>query len=83
MTIKLESAYKHGISEIDMEFVLMFPTRIIRLREEPEKLLYLGYDMNYDILEIVTDYNLNFRQSVIIHADLITEENEKYLEGVL
>jgi len=42
--IILESAGKHGISEIDMLAVEYYPYVVIEMRSEPEKLLFLGFD---------------------------------------
>jgi hypothetical protein len=42
--IILESARKHGIDDDDMLSVIANPHVIAELREEPEKLLFLGFD---------------------------------------
>jgi hypothetical protein len=45
--IILNSARKHGISDIDMLAVIAEPYVIAELREAPEKLLFLGFDSRY------------------------------------
>jgi hypothetical protein len=80
--IILESARKHGISEFDMLAVIADPYVIAELREDPEKLLFLGFDSNARAIEVITDTGAS-GQVFVIHADLITSSNEKLLEEVL
>ncbi|GHV27801.1 hypothetical protein AGMMS4952_10090 [Spirochaetia bacterium] len=80
--IILNSARKHGISDDDILTVIAEPYVISELREAPEKLLFLGFDSKARALEVITDTGTN-GQVFVIHADLITANNEKLLEEVL
>ncbi|MHC6202074.1 hypothetical protein ACYULU_02650 [Breznakiellaceae bacterium SP9] len=80
--IILDSARKHGIGELDMLAVIEDPYVIAELREEPEKLLHLGFDTKARALEVITDTG-DTGQVFVIHADLITRKYEKLLEEVL
>jgi hypothetical protein len=80
--IILDSARKHGISEFDMLAVIADPYVIAELREEPEKLLFLGFDSNARAIEVITDTGTS-GQVFVIHANLITTSSEKLLEEVL
>jgi len=80
--IILDSARRHGISEVDMLAVIADPYVIAELRDEPEKLLFLGFDSKARAIEAITDTGVD-GQIFVIHADLITKENEKLLEEVL
>jgi hypothetical protein len=80
--IILDSARKHGISDIDMIEVIADPYVIAELRTDPEKLLFLGFDSNARAIEVITDTGTN-GQVFIIHADLVTKNNERLLEDVL
>ena len=81
MTI-LDSARKHGISDLDMLAVIADPYIIAELRVEPEKLLFLGFDSKARAIEVITDTGASGR-IFVIHADLITRENEKLLEEAI
>ena len=78
----LDSARKHGISDFDMLSVVADPYVIAELRSEPEKLLFLGFDLKARALEVITDTGAD-GQVFIIHADFITKQYEKMLEEVL
>jgi hypothetical protein len=80
--IILESARKHGISELDMMTVLAGPYVVAELREEPEKLLFLGFDSKARAVEVITDTGSN-GLIFVIHANLITPAYEKLLKEVL
>ena len=80
--IILNSALKHGVSVIDMKKVIIESYVIARLREEPAKLLYLGFDSKGRALEVITDTGID-GQVYIIHADKITKRHEKLLKEVL
>ncbi|WP_010263258.1 hypothetical protein [Treponema primitia] len=62
--------------------VIAEPYVIAELREAPEKLLFLGFDSKARAVEVITDTGTN-GQIFVIHADLITSNNEKLLEEVL
>ena len=80
--IILSSARKHGISDIDIEEILTNPYLAAQLREEPKKLLFLGFDSSARALEVITDTGEN-GEVYVIHADKITKNNEKLLKEVL
>ena len=80
--IILDSARKHGVSDFDMLVVVADPYVIKELRAEPEKLMFLGFDSRARAIEVITDTGAS-GQIFVIHADLITKENEKLLEEVL
>ena len=78
----LESARKHGISDMDMIEVASDPYVAYRLRSEPLKLLLIGFDSSARAIEVITDTGAD-GQVFIIHADKITKQNEKLLmEGL-
>jgi len=62
--------------------VVDYPYVVMELRSEPEKLLFLGFDLKARALEVITDTGAN-GQVFIIHADFITKQYEKMLEEVL
>jgi len=62
--------------------VIAEPYVIAELRDTPEKLLFLGFDTKGRVIEVITDTGAS-GQVFIIHADLITQSNEKLLEEVL
>jgi len=80
--IILESARKHGIPDLDMLTVVADPYVVVELREDPEKLLFLGFDSKARAIEVISDTGKS-GEVFIIHADRITKEYEKLLEEVL
>ena len=80
--IILDSARKHGISDDDMIDVVDDPYVIKEMRVDPVKMMFLGFDSKARAIEVVTDTGAD-GQVYIIHADLITKQNEKLLEEVL
>ena len=76
--IILDSARKHGISDIDMIAVVADPYIVLRLKSEPEKLLFLGFDSKARAIEVITDTGAD-GQVFVIHADKITKQYEKLL----
>ena len=80
--IILGSARKHGISDIDMIEVVADPYVVLSMREEPEKLLFLGFDSKARAIEIITDTGAD-GQIFIIHADKITKQYEKLLREAM
>jgi len=80
--IILDSARKHGISDDDMLDIVEDPVAYYRLRAEPLKLLLLGFDSKARAIEVITDTGVD-GQVLIIHANKITKENMKLLEGIL
>ena len=80
--IILDSARKHGISDDDISIVLEDPYVIKEMRSNPVKLMFLGFDSKVRAIEVITDTGTD-GQVYVIHADLITKQNEKLLEEVL
>ena len=80
--IILSSARKHGISDFDILAIVADPYVIAELRNEPKKLLFLGFDSKARAVEVITDTGAS-GQVFVIHADLITTNNEKLLEEAL
>jgi sulfur transfer complex TusBCD TusB component (DsrH family) len=80
--IVLDSARKHGIPDNDIFAVIANPHVIAELREDPEKLLFLGFDSKARAIEIITDTGAS-GQVFVIHADLITLKYETILAEVL
>jgi len=80
--IILNSARKHGISDDDMIDVVDDPYVIKEMRSDPVKLMFLGFDSKARAIEVITDTGPD-GQVYVIHADLITKQNEKLLEEVV
>ena len=80
--IILKSARKHGIADINMLEVVADPSVVLQLRDEPEKLLFLGFDSKARAIEVITDSNAD-GEIFIIHADKITKQFNKILEEAL
>jgi hypothetical protein len=80
--IILNSARKHAISDIDIIEVIADPYVVLYLRDEPEKLLFLGFDSKARAIEVITDTGAD-GQVFVIHADKITKQYEKILEEVI
>ena len=80
--IILNSARKHGIPDMDMLSVIAEPYVVAKLRDEPEKNLFLGFDSKGNAIEIITDTGAG-GELFVIHADKITKQYEKLLEEVL
>jgi len=58
------------------------PYVIAELRTEPEKLLFLGFDLKANAVEVITDTGSD-GEVFIIHANRITKTYEKLLEEVI
>jgi len=77
--IVLDSARKHGISEREMRKVIRDAVVVVKLRDEPSKYLFLGFDSNARAVEVITDTGDDDKK-YIIHADKITKRNESLLK---
>ena len=53
--LMLDSARRHGISDADMLAVISEPFVVAELRDESEKLLFLGLGSKARALEVITD----------------------------
>jgi len=51
------------------------------MRVDPVKMMFLGFDSKARAIEVITDTGAD-GQVYVIHADLITKQNEKLLEEV-
>jgi hypothetical protein len=80
--IILDSARKHGISDIDIIEVVADSYLALKLRSAPEKLLFLGFDSKARAIEVITDTGAD-GQVFVIHADKITKQYEKLLEEAI
>ena len=80
--IILDSARKHSISDDDMIDVIEDPYIIKEMRANPVKMMFLGFDSKARAIEVITDTGVD-GQVYVIHADLVTKQNEKLLEEVL
>jgi len=80
--IVLASARKHRISETNMIELIADPYVVLRMRDEPEKLLFLGFDSKARAIEVITDTGAD-GQVFIIHADKITKKYEKLLREAM
>ena len=78
----LESARKHRVSNEDIMFVFESTYVIKEMRINPEKLMFLGFDSKARAIEVITDTGSD-GHVYVIHADLITRQNEKPLKEVL
>jgi len=58
--------------------VVADPYIVLRLKSEPEKLLFLGFDSKARAIEVITDTGAD-GQVFVIHADKITKQYEKLL----
>lgn len=67
-----ESADRHQVSREDILFVIENARTVIVLREEPEKLLYLGFDTQGRTREVVTDTSASTGRVAVTHADTLT-----------
>jgi len=80
--IILDSARKHGIADDDLIDVIEDPYVIMEMRDNPVKMMFLGFDSKARAIEVITDTGTD-GQVYVVHADLITKQTEKLLEEVL
>ncbi|MCL1837953.1 MAG: hypothetical protein FWG47_01370 [Propionibacteriaceae bacterium] len=74
------SAFEHGVARIDSLHVINNARTIIELREDPLKLLYIGFDTVGRPLEVIVDHPLwEGEEAVCIHSDNLTPAWHKYL----
>ena len=65
-----------------MNTILEDPYVIKEMRSNPAKLMFLGFDTQARAIEVITDTGAD-GQVYVIHADLITKQNEMLLKEVL
>ena len=74
------SADKHGVTHEDTLWVIEHATTVLELREEPRKLLYIGFDTVGRPREVVVDHPLHANgEPVCIHADTLTPSYYEFL----
>ena len=69
----IASARKHGISDEDILYVVSHAIEVILLDDEPEKLLYIGFDRSLRVLEVITILKVN-GEEIVIHAMKATQK---------
>lgn len=62
-----------------MLYVIENARTVIVLREEPEKLLYIGFDSQGRPREVVTDTSASTGRVAVIHADTLTRSYYEFL----
>ena len=76
--IIIESAHKHGISDIDLKYVFENAVNSIILEEFPRKIMLFGFDTIGRALEIGYFVNDN-GDEIIMHAMKLRKNYQKYL----
>lgn len=74
-----DSADHHQVSRDDMLYVIANARTVIVLREEPEKLLYVGFDSQGRPREVITDTSARTGRVAVIHADTLTPSYYEFL----
>ncbi|MFP3043803.1 hypothetical protein LQZ19_18480 [Treponema primitia] len=69
----IDSARKHGVSDADIIYVIEHAIEVIELEDEPQKLLYIGFDRSLRALEVVTVVKIN-GEEIVIHAMKATKK---------
>jgi hypothetical protein len=68
----IDSARKHGISDEDILYVISHAIKVLVIDDEPEKLLYIGFDRSLRVLEVITVLKVN-GEEIVIHAMKATQ----------
>ena len=69
----IDSARKHGISDEDILYVISHAIEVLVIDDEPEKLLYIGFDRSLRVLEVITVLKVN-GEEMVIHAMKATQK---------
>jgi hypothetical protein len=77
----IDSARKHGISDEDILYVISHAIEVIQINEEPEKLLYIGFDRSLRVLEVITVLKVN-GEEIVIHAMKATQKVLEILQEI-
>lgn len=77
----IDSARKHGISDEDILYVISHAIEVIQIDEEPEKLLYIGFDRSLRVLEVITVLKVN-GEEIVIHAMKATQKVLEILQEI-
>lgn len=75
-----ESALKHGVDPADSLYVVQHPLRSFLMREDPRKVLYLGFSFSGQALEVVTAETELFGEA-LIHSMPMRKRYQKLMEG--
>lgn len=75
-----ESALKHGVDPADSLYVVQHPLRSFLMREDPRKVLYLGFSSSGQALEGVTADTELFGEA-LIHSMPMRKRYQKLMEG--
>jgi len=75
----IDSAAKHGVSKSDALYVMNNATARRVLREDPPKVLYVGFDSEGRPREVITDLSQTTGKPVIFHADTLTPALYEFL----
>jgi hypothetical protein len=82
MSLKIiDSARKHGISDADIIYVIEHAIEVIEIENEPQKLLYIGFDRSLRVLEVVTVVKIG-GEEIVIHAMKATKKVIDILKGL-
>jgi hypothetical protein len=73
----IDSAFKHGVSAADIEYVYRNAVSGLLLREDPRKVMLFGWDTAGRALEI--GYFFDDEMNVIMHADKLRKSYMEYL----
>jgi len=74
------SADKHGVPREDALWVIGNPSARLILREDPLKVLYIGFDTHAHPREVIVDHPVwENGKPVCVHADTLTPAFYKYL----
>ena len=75
----IDSARKHGISDEDIMYVISHAIEVIEIDDEPQKLLYIGFDRSLRVLEVITVVKVN-GEEIVIHAMKATQKVIDFLK---
>jgi hypothetical protein len=73
------SAGKHGVSRRDALHVIANASTVLALREDPPKLLHIGFDTLGRPCEVITDTPALGGEPAVIHANRLTRAYYEFL----
>ena len=73
------SADRHGVDHEDALWVISHPRVTVLLREDPEKLLFIGFDQVGRAREVITATSRRTGEPVVIHADDLSPAYYEFL----
>ena len=74
-----DSAARHGVSRLDALHVMNHARIVVVLRQDPLKLLYIGFDSAARPREVITDTSATTGLIAVIHADTLTPSYREFL----